>query len=176
MSYWVLSDWDDKNLQRKGRTNCFGFRAMLLACWTVEIANDQMIFLEHLKNEGHTEEINGQTRKNNLWQKSRKIRLNARNTAWKVRYVRKEWSFERKGDCTQTNKSRNLGRYDYSLIMNVERDEEGERFNPFLPADLTPTLTTMAIVSWAGQGGKPEFLQGLGVEQLELSFSQVSLG
>lgn len=48
-------------------------------------------------------------------------------------YLGKEWSFERKGDSTQTNKSRNLGRYNSSLIMNVERDEEGERLNPFLP-------------------------------------------
>lgn len=55
--------------------------------------------------------------------------------------------------------------------MNVERDEEGERFNPFLAApncccDLTPT---------PGQGGKPGLLQGLGVEQLGLFLPQVSL-
>lgn len=55
--------------------------------------------------------------------------------------------------------------------MNVERDEEGERFNRFLAAskcwcDLTPT---------PGQGGKPGFLQGLGVEQLGLFFSPVTL-
>lgn len=48
---------------------------------------------------------------------------------------------------TLLRQTRNLGRYDYSLIMNVERDEEGERFNPFLPADLTPALTPMVIVS-----------------------------
>lgn len=53
----MLSDQDDKHLQKKGRTNYFGFRAVLLACWTVEIANDEIIFLEHLENERHTEEI-----------------------------------------------------------------------------------------------------------------------
>lgn len=64
------------------------------------------------------------------------------------------------------------------FIMNVERDEEGKTFNPFLSASpkcWPHTNSHDDCVSWAGQGGKPGFLQGLGVEQLALSFSQVTL-
>lgn len=81
-------------------------------------------------------------------------------------YVRKEWSSERKGDPTQTNKSRNLGRYNSSLIMNVERLKVARDLTLFrlLPqsADLAPTpRLCVATVSWADQGGKPGFLQGV---------------